>query len=330
MAGNVTSVSFSGRFKKLNGTVALTATRADIIRSLLTVGYPSRRAAVRVVGRWRERMLVAMATGYLDNALNTTLYFRNLEQSEKVGVSFLLGEAFTHWYAQDRMKIEYLVHVGGLSSCSWTSPTTPLAPKTGASPPAAKSRPDFIGIRRAESHVFESKGRIRRPAASAVSKALGQVSALHSVNGKAPKTRCASFFMLRSAGTEGFVSDPPVDGKGSGVNFDVLDALAKAYSFFLDEPTTNLPADVSDGYVGREIEDGVYFGLDKKVFAAIQERPDGEQERRRRTAEIFAIIADRSQSYEGRRERNVSAGPDGTILIDRRSRPGSRQRIIAK
>lgn len=48
---------------------------------------------------------------------------------------------------------------------------------------------------------------------------------------KAPKTRCASFFMLRSAGTEGFVSDPPVDGKGSGVNFDVLDALAKAYSF---------------------------------------------------------------------------------------------------
>ncbi|TIV42537.1 MAG: hypothetical protein E5V96_22850, partial [Mesorhizobium sp.] len=54
------------RFKKLNGTVALTATRADIIRSLLTVGYPSRRAAVRVVGRWRERMLVAMATGNLD------------------------------------------------------------------------------------------------------------------------------------------------------------------------------------------------------------------------------------------------------------------------
>jgi len=132
-------------------------------------------------------MLVAMATGYLDHALNTTPYFRNLEQSEKVGVSFLLGEAFTHWYAQDRMKIEYLVHVAGLSSCMWTSPTTPLAPKAGASPPAAKSRPDFIGIRRAESHVFESKGRIRRPAASAVSKALGQVSAIHSVNGKAPK-----------------------------------------------------------------------------------------------------------------------------------------------
>ena len=170
MAGNVTSVNFSGRFKKLNGTVALTATRADIIRSLLTVGYPSRRAAVRVVGRWREQMLVAMATGYLDNALNTTLYFRNLEQSEKVGVSFLLGEAFTHWYAQDRMKIEYLVHVAGLSSCSWTSPTTPLAPKTGASPPAAKSRPDFIGIR----HTGESCLRKQGPDSAAGGKCCEQ------------------------------------------------------------------------------------------------------------------------------------------------------------
>jgi hypothetical protein len=55
MAGNVTSVNFSGRFKKLNGIAALTATRADIIRSLLTEGYPSRRAAVRVVGRGRNK-----------------------------------------------------------------------------------------------------------------------------------------------------------------------------------------------------------------------------------------------------------------------------------
>jgi len=41
-------------------------------------------------------MLVAMATGYLEPTLSTTPYFRNLEQTEKVGVSFLLGEAFAH------------------------------------------------------------------------------------------------------------------------------------------------------------------------------------------------------------------------------------------
>src|SRR5262249_35042823 len=114
MAGDVEAANFSGRFSALNGVTRLSATRPDLIRSLLTVGYPSRRAAVRVVGRWRERMLVAMATGYLDHDLNTTQYFRSLEQTEKVGVSFLLGEAFTHWYAQCCMNIEFLVHVAGL------------------------------------------------------------------------------------------------------------------------------------------------------------------------------------------------------------------------
>jgi hypothetical protein len=91
MAGDVEVSNFTGRFATLNGSSPITATRADIIRSLLTVGYPSRKAALRKVGPWRVRMLVAMATGYLDRALNTTQYFRNLEQTEKVGVSFLLG-----------------------------------------------------------------------------------------------------------------------------------------------------------------------------------------------------------------------------------------------
>ncbi|MFK4259975.1 hypothetical protein [Agrobacterium tumefaciens] len=98
MAGQVTSLNFSGAFSVLNGTVTLTVTHPDINRSLLTIGYPSRRSAARVVGLWREKMLFAMATGYLDLSLNA--YFRNLEQTEKAAISFLFGEAFTHWYAQ--------------------------------------------------------------------------------------------------------------------------------------------------------------------------------------------------------------------------------------
>lgn len=95
MAGHVASEGFSGTFVGLNGSTPIAATRPDIIRSLLTVGYPSRKAAIKSVGRWRENLLVALATGYLDRKLGTTRYFRNLEQSEKVGVSFLLGEAFS-------------------------------------------------------------------------------------------------------------------------------------------------------------------------------------------------------------------------------------------
>lgn len=66
MAVTVTAKKFKKPFSKLNGTKILGATQADIVRLLLVVGYPSRRKAVKLVGRWRERMLVAMATGYFE------------------------------------------------------------------------------------------------------------------------------------------------------------------------------------------------------------------------------------------------------------------------
>ncbi|AYM09449.1 MULTISPECIES: hypothetical protein [Rhizobium/Agrobacterium group] len=319
MSVTVTSANFSGRFTALNGTKTLPATHADIIRSLLTVGYPSRRAAVRTVGPWREKMLVAMATGYLDASLNTTAYFRSLEQSEKVGVSFLFGEAFTHWYAQSQMSVQYLVHVAGLASCRWGSPTAPVAPKAGAAPPPPKSRPDFIGIKRRERHVFESKGRIRAPAASTVAKALGQVSALHTVNGRAPTTRCANFFMFKAGGAEGRVLDPPAKGDGITVTFDLFEAITRAYSIILDQPVLDLSDQVGAGYVGREIDDGVFLGIDKEILALVRERPPTEATRRRRVAQVFSALEDRSQNYAGRQDRSVSSGLDGVLLLDRRS-----------
>lgn len=319
MAGNVASEGFSGLFASLNGSAPIAATRVDIIRSLLTVGYPSRKAAIKSVGKWRERLLVAMATGYLDGKLGTTRYFRNLEQSEKVGVSFLLGEAFTHWYAQDRMHIEFLVHVAGLTSCIWSSASVPAPLKAGAMPPSDKSRPDFIGIRRTERHVFESKGRIRKPSNATVSKGLGQVSKLQLANGVAPTTRCSTFFMLRDAGTEGRVIDPPGTGDGVSVTFDQLDALAKAYSFFLDIEPRDLSDEVGEGFVGREIDEDVFFALDRKVFNIMRDRPDDVTMRQQRLDEVFGILAGRAEFYESKRGAELSPGRDGMLLLDRRS-----------
>ena len=137
---------------------------------------------------------------------------------------------------------------------------------------------------------------------------------------------CASFFMLKSTGAEGKVLDPPDSNEGVGVVFDERDALAKAYSFFLDRPTTILFDQVGEGYMGREIEEGVFFGVDKRVLAAIQERPPDPAARRQRVAEVFTILADRAQAYESRRDRNASPGPDGTILVDRHRPPARRRR----
>jgi hypothetical protein len=233
---------------------------------------------------------------------------------------FLLGEAFTHWYAERHMNIEYLVHVAGVADCEWVTRTKVVAPKAGAASPSTKSRPDFIGIRRTERHVFESKGRQRKPSGNAEAKALGQVSALSSINGKKPTTRCATFFMLKASGAEGKVVDPPEEGARIGVVFDERDTMAKAYSFFLDGPTESLADRIGPGYVGREIERDVFFGIDKKVLAAISERPASARARRVRAAEIFSILSGQQQVYEARRSDNESPGRDGTLLVDRRPR----------
>jgi hypothetical protein len=319
MMGEVVVSQFTGPFAKLNGSTDITASRADIIRSLLTVGYPSRKKAIRTVGPWRIRMLSAMAYGYLDRALRTTEYFRNLEQTEKVGVSFLFGQAFTHWFAQDRMDIPFLLHVAGLPSTTWASSSAAVTPKTGATAPSPKSRPDFVGVKKAESHVFESKGRIRRPALSAVGKALGQVSALRSINGTQPTTRSATFFMLKASGAEGRVIDPEGDPSGVEVEFDQWELITKVYSFFLDGENVDLADAAGEGYVGREIDVGVYFAIDKKVLsAAAGQDPASASERQQRWDEIFGILAHRAAFYQERRAEEVSPGPDGMLLIDRR------------
>ncbi|WP_225113449.1 hypothetical protein [Bradyrhizobium sp. NBAIM32] len=320
MAGKVVVSQFTGAFAKLNGTTDINATRADIIRSLLTVGYPNRKKAIRKVGLWRARMLSAMAYGYLDRKLRTTEYFRNLEQTEKVGVSFLLGQAFTHWFAQDRMDIEFLLHVAGFESTTWGTSTAAASAKTGASPPSPKSRPDFIGMKKAEKHVFESKGRIRRPPQTAVAKALGQVSALRAINGTQPATRCATFFMLKASGAEGQVVDPEGDATGVELKFDEWEMITKAYAFFLDGENSELPDAAGEGYVGRQIDDGVFFAIDKKVLSAAsgQGLPVSASERQQRRDEVFDILAHRASHYRERRTEDVSPGPDGTLLIDRR------------
>ncbi|BBO01988.1 MULTISPECIES: hypothetical protein [Bradyrhizobium] len=319
MAGKVVASQFTGAFAHLNVSADITATRADIIRSLLTVGYPSRKKAIRKVGPWRTRMLSALAIGYLDRALRTTEYFRNLEQTEKVGVSFLLGQAFTHWFAQDRMDIPFLVHVAGLKTTTWGTSSAAVPTKTGASTPSPKSRPDFIGVKKAERHVFESKGRIRRPSKSAVAKALGQVSALRAINGSQPATRCATFFMLKASGAEGQVVDPAGAATGVEVKFDEWEMITNAYAFFLDGENVDLPEVAGEGYVGREIDNGVFYAIDKKVLsAAAGQEPASASERQQRRNEVFEILEHRAGTYRERHTEEVSPGPDGTLLIDRR------------
>jgi hypothetical protein len=166
-------VSYPG----VNGTLALAASHVDVSRALITVGYPSFSAALTKVGPWRVQMLRAMANGYIDHSLSVTQYFRNLESSERGAVTFLLAQAFTLHFAQQYMKLSYLVHVRGANAV-WAKTNSGANVKPGAGRPKTKSLPDFIGYAPGEVHVFETKGRTRRLWNKFMSSALAQASLL--------------------------------------------------------------------------------------------------------------------------------------------------------
>jgi hypothetical protein len=156
-------VSYPG----VNGTLALAASHVDVSRALITVGYPSFSAALTKVGPW----------SYIDHSLSVTQYFRNLESSERGAVTFLLAQAFTLHFAQQYMKLSYLVHVRGANAV-WAKTNSGANVKPGAGRPKTKSLPDFIGYAPGEVHVFETKGRTRRLWNKFMSSALAQASLL--------------------------------------------------------------------------------------------------------------------------------------------------------
>jgi hypothetical protein len=79
-----------------------------------------------------------------------------------------------------------------------------------------------------------------------------------------------------------------------------------------------LADEVGEGFVGQEIDDRVFFALDRKIFDIMRERPDDATMRQQRLDELFGILEGRADFYEGKRGAELSPGGDGMLLLDRR------------
>jgi hypothetical protein len=54
------------------------------------------------------------------------------------------------------------------------------------------------------------------------------------------------------------------------LKFDEWEMITKAYAFFLDGENSDVPDAAGGGFVGREIDNGVFFAIDKKVLSAVR------------------------------------------------------------
>lgn len=325
MSNQIFCSGFPASYPLLRGTQSLSASHRDITRSMLTVGYPSRLQALTQVGRWRAVLLTSMIRGYLDRGLCTTPYFRSLEQSEKAAMSFLLAQAFTHWFAQTHMGLNYVVHVRGATE-RFTPARGALAMKPGAGPLKPRARPDFIGRASGQYHVFESKGRSSRLAASSMAGALAQASMITTVNGSAPATRVAACFSFGAASVTGQIRDPEAGTTGFDLDFDDVAAAQKAYAFFLQPEIRNSASELVLGFQCVELGDGLIYGVDSDLLSKL----DGLRELTadNRSAEpLLGLLQERQEVYAERRSDDTSVGTDGVMLKGDTAPPRALPRI---
>lgn len=312
MPNTISVHNFPSPYSHLHSLQVLQASRADITRSLLAVGYSSKRQALLKVGLWRARLLVSLVRGYLDRDLSTTAYFRNLEQSEKAAMSFLLAQAFTHWFGETHMDLDYLVHVQGTSN--WRAAAAGLQLKQGAGPAVARGRPDFIGRSTGAYHVFESKGRTRSGLTQSMKSALTQVSAISTVNGLAPTTRVGACFHFSQTGVTGLVQDPPAAPTAYDVEFDEKQAVQKVYAFFLEpEIRAQLSEDVS-GFLSFRFQDDTRYGIDQDVLVALDSFRS-KPTTRREASEVLEVVRHKKPDFKRRRDTSLSVGTDGTLIL---------------
>jgi hypothetical protein len=287
------------------------------------VGYHTARDSAAIGGPSRVRLLSALVEGYLTPSLATTRYFRALEPSERVSMTFLLAQAFTHWAADAHMRVPVLLHVSG-SSISYSVAATTSPGKPGAGPQKNKSRPDFFGIAPGEVHVFESKGRSLPSGSTSLSKtlanailpaALAQVSRVATANGLVPKTRTAAVWIFRQGGSSGFVQDPPSTGVTYDVSFDVAAALLRYYKLALEASMLPQVSHLSH-YMRMPLDDRRTLFIDREVWDALK-----LLERHEVSADQFLkLLGARRERFERARRllkkfSTIALGLDGVGLI---------------
>lgn len=290
----------------LNSLTDLAIDLQDLTRAAMTVGYPSRNQAIAQAGPWRARALRHLVAGYVSPNLAPTNYFRNLETTEKAAMSFLLAEALTLLFAQKAMGLWYLVHVRG---CGFHLNGGTASPKPNAVMKSSDVRPDFIGRRAGEHHVFESKGRQRGLSVQQRIRALGQVSAISSINGVDPTTRVVAAFTFARAGIRGQIIDPEASADHD-LEYDEVQAVRKYYGAFLGRRKRGHMREIGR-YACMDLGDGLVWGVDGKLPLLLdmltEDEKDGDQM-------ILNHLTHSQEIYEGMNQHGLSVGRDGIVF----------------
>ena len=319
---NLDISNYSPPYNRLNGQTTQNINPFDVARGMVTVGRGSWPDVFNLgIFRIGELICKALAFSKIDNG-NLVIHdrFFNLNQSEKVTVSYYFGQALTKLYSEKFFKIKWLFHIDDYDDViqyhrRGTATSKLIVGRTRK----IAERPDLIGFKRTRSsHIFEAKGYSGGYDTSVMQHTINQVSQINSYNGVAPETRTACYYDLSGSplrylmlGVDCIIIDPENDGKGVDIELNEETVISRYYSFLQEN---NQYFNINFRYGDYEYlttpvgVPNIYFGFDKRILklklSEILEKglyPDSIE---------FPTIDDTVF-------REVSVGLDGIILINK-------------
>lgn len=238
--------------------------------------------------------------------------FFDLNQSEKITVSYYLGQGLTKLYAEKLLGVKWLLHVDDYDHLiQYHKKGTASAKITVGTTKKVAERPDLVGIvSKNESHFFEAKGRSTGYDRNEMQHAINQVSQVKQYNGAIPKTAAACYFDLSSTPIKGYIIDPENDGFGIDFLLNEEEALYEYYSFFREgqsEFQDRFQYGNHTFYTTPVGVPNIHFGFDERLL-------------KMSSADLLSNglrYEELESNRQGDNQSTFSVGADGLILFDR-------------
>lgn len=171
---------FQNKYSYLNGNKNMSIRRIDLCRHTMQVGYKNKTSftSASLYKHFELFFMVMANVDYINGELKLKNAYFDLDQSEKVCVSYQLGQGLTKSVAEKYFNIPWVAHVKTMKNMNYQF-ISGGNKKIIIDPNQNNGiEPDLIGFdRRCNAHLFESKGSSSPNMTNkTVQKAINQVS----------------------------------------------------------------------------------------------------------------------------------------------------------
>lgn len=329
---------YQGNYIKLNGKKNIPISKIELCRHTMMVGYKNAISFLNM-SIYRHIELCCMVMACVNDKNGELLlkddYFA-LDQSEKVCVSYQLGQGLTKAIAERYFNVPWVVHVKKMK-CDGNNFNKGSGIKRIFDPTIEDGKePDLIGYDcNGKLHVFEAKGSsAKKPLNSNIQKAINQVSYWSSMTDLCGKT---DYFMTRNACIfnfsplfHGYIIDPPKNNENIENYFGLLCCLNNYYYEFLDNDRSRLETievfgQKWNGYIFQVGDEKYFWGINSLCKEFMQEiyasnnsylHTQYKEENYMLQARKILKFFDEQNYFDYNSNNFVSVGKDGYILCD--------------